>query len=169
MTMNNGSTWPDFYTERLHLRAMNQDDHAFIFTLTNSPEWIEFIGDRNIRTEADARAYIKRIEDNDHYHFWTACKREDGTPMGVVTYIQRDYLDHPDLGFAFLKPFTGQGFAYEAAKEALALMYERFPKLYATTVPGNVNSIRLLEKLGYHFDQEIVVAEEPLRLYAFPT
>jgi len=29
--------------------------------------------------------------------------------------IKRDYLEHPDIGFAFLPEFTGKGFAFEIA------------------------------------------------------
>lgn len=41
-------------TERLVLKPLTTDDSGFIFELYNSPKFIEFIGDRNIKTIQDA-------------------------------------------------------------------------------------------------------------------
>ena len=45
-------------TERLILREFIADDAPFILELLNDPAWIEFIGDRGIRTLDDATTYI---------------------------------------------------------------------------------------------------------------
>jgi len=45
-------------TERLILRHMSTEDAAFILGLLNEPSWLQFIGDRGLRTLDDARAYI---------------------------------------------------------------------------------------------------------------
>jgi len=46
-------------TERLRLRQFTRDDTKFILELLNSPEWIEFIGDRNVKTETQATEYLQ--------------------------------------------------------------------------------------------------------------
>ena len=46
-------------TERLALREFTFDDTAFIVELVNSPGWIRFIGDRNIKTEEQAKTYLE--------------------------------------------------------------------------------------------------------------
>jgi RimJ/RimL family protein N-acetyltransferase len=46
-------------TDRLALRQLTLDDAEFIFELLNEPAWIQFIGDRNIRTMEDARAFLR--------------------------------------------------------------------------------------------------------------
>lgn len=72
--------------------------------------------------------------------------------------VQRDYLDAPDIGFAISEAYWGQGFAYESSlavlKHARAL---KLNKLYAIISPGNVASIKLIEKLGFGF-----VKQEPM-------
>lgn len=40
-------------TERLRLREFTFDDSKFIMTLLNSPRWVEFIGERNVKTIED--------------------------------------------------------------------------------------------------------------------
>lgn len=46
-------------TERLVLKPTTVEDAAFILELLNSPKWLKFIGDRNVKSIAEAEAYIK--------------------------------------------------------------------------------------------------------------
>jgi RimJ/RimL family protein N-acetyltransferase len=157
-----------FETERLTLRPLALTDTAFIIALLNSPGWIAYIGERNIRTTDDAVAYINKINSNTAIQYWVVCRKTDGAAAGLVTCIKRDYLDHPDIGFAFLPEVEGRGFAYEAASVLLKyLLHETaFTTMLATTVPENVRSIRLLEKLGLHFQREIINEGNVLRVFA---
>lgn len=54
----------NYQTKRLILNELSLNDEVFITELLNTPEWIKFIGDRNIRTQEDARGYIQQIMDN---------------------------------------------------------------------------------------------------------
>ena len=45
-------------TERLTMRPISSDDAEFILELYNSPNFIRFIGDRNIKSIQDAEQYI---------------------------------------------------------------------------------------------------------------
>lgn len=51
-------TFKSFETERLILKPTDLEDVDLIFELMNSPKWLEYIGDRNIKTKEDARQYI---------------------------------------------------------------------------------------------------------------
>ena len=46
-------------TERLGLREFNLKDTQFIIELLNSPGWLQFIGDRNVKTAGEAASYLK--------------------------------------------------------------------------------------------------------------
>ena len=48
-----------FETERLFLQPTTEEDAGFILELLNSPKWLEYIGDRSVHTEEDAKQYIK--------------------------------------------------------------------------------------------------------------
>ena len=48
-----------FQTERFYLSSFYIDDTKFIIELVNSPGWLEYIGDRNIKTEEQAKAYLQ--------------------------------------------------------------------------------------------------------------
>ena len=142
-------------TSRLQIREFNSDDAQFLLKLMNTPEWLRFIGERNIHSEEDA---IKHIETNlvpsytQHgFGFWCVIEKETGVPVGMNGLIKRDNLEDVDHGFAFLPEYTGRGFAYESSR--IILNYARdvleINKLIAITDQDNTRSQALLEKLEF--------------------
>lgn len=153
-------------TARLQLTLLSLQDHNFIITLLNTEGWIKFIGQRNIRTKADAIAYINKIMSNPNIFYWVASTKENNSPIGIISFIKRAYLDHFDIGFALLPEYNGYGYAFEAAKEVLLMVSNNaFYPVLATTIPQNIHSIKLLKKLGLHFEKEINVENEVLHVY----
>ena len=161
-------------TERLILRKFTTDDSSFIVELVNSPGWLKFIGDRDIRTNEKAEEYLlngpmKSYELNGFGLSMVALKN-DNTPVGMCGIIKRDHLDHPDIGFAFLPEFAGKGLAFEiaAATMKFAKTKLKLPVIYAITVPDNTRSIKLLEKIGMNFNKRFSFPDstEELMLYS---
>lgn len=144
-----------FQSTNLNLCRFTVDDAAFIFELLNTPTWKQFIGDRNINTQQDAANYIingpQNLYNRYGYGPWVVSLNDTSEPIGMCGLFKRDYLDKPDLGFAFLPEFAGQGFAYEAAKSSIQYVKDTYKldKLYATTTDTNVRSQRLLETCGF--------------------
>jgi RimJ/RimL family protein N-acetyltransferase len=160
-----------YTTHRLLLQELTLSDTEFIRELVNTPEWIRFIGNRNIKTEEDAARYIQKIIDNPNISYWVVKLKEKETPAGVITFIKRDYLDHYDIGFAFLSRYTRKGYVYEAAMAVLndAIKNDGHTRILATTIRENENSIELLEKLGLRFYKEITIENELLSVYSVST
>lgn len=155
-------------TERLSLNLLTLEDHDFIMRLVNSNGWIEFIGDRNVHTKDDAIAYINKIMSTKNLYYWVVRIKNASTPIGIISFLKRSYLDNFDIGFAFLPEFNGNGYAYEAAKEILSVV-SRNPAhtvVLATTIPQNVNSIKLLTKLGLRFEKKLKVEKYTLHAYS---
>lgn len=158
-------------TVRLKLRELTFGDADFIIQLVNSPGWLRFIGDRNIRTEEEAIAYLesgplKSYRENG-FGLWLVELKSDA-PIGMCGILKRETLDHPDIGFALLPEFYGQGYAYEAAAATLAYAKDELnlSKIAAITVPGNVRSIKLLEKIGMKCNRQIELNGDVLLLYS---
>jgi RimJ/RimL family protein N-acetyltransferase len=160
-----------YTTDRLELDSITLEDAEFILALVNTAGWLRFIGDRKIRTAEDARVYIQKIIEKPDQHYWVARLREENIPVGIITFLKRDYLEHYDIGFAFLPEYAGKGYAYEAAASVLydVINDPTHKIILATTVKENSSSIKLLEKLGLRFEQEIRVDEEPLSVYGAST
>jgi Acetyltransferases, including N-acetylases of ribosomal proteins len=101
-------------TNRLLLDILTLEDYQFIIQLLNTKGWIEFIGDRNVHSKDEAIAYINKILDSPTINYWVVRIKSENLPIGIVSFLKRDYLENFDIGFAFLPEFTGNGYAYEA-------------------------------------------------------
>lgn len=158
----------NLFTNRLNIVPLNTNYKEFIIELLNSAGWLKFIGERNVKTSADAENYINKINNAENLTYWVAELKETNAPIGIITLIKRDYLDHHDIGFAFLPQYAKQGFAFEATKAILkeVMQKQQFEKMLATTIPENVSSINLLQKLGLRFQEEIEPDGIKLQVFA---
>lgn len=138
-----------YTTGRLTLNELTLNDTAFIIELVNTQGWLKFIGNRNIKTKEDAIKYIQMLLDDDGIVYWIVTLKEHNMPVGVVTFISRKHLPHPDLGFAFLPAHSGKGYAHEAASVVLNDIIKSHPTILASTREGNITSMKLLKKLGF--------------------
>ena len=154
-------------TERLSITSLDTTDTKFIFELVNTEGWLTYIGDRNIQSLEDAQSYIQNIIDSSTINYWVARLRQDDTPAGIISLINRDHLEYPDIGFAFLPSFTSKGYAYEATEIVLKHFIDntKHPFVFGVTVVENTASISLLKKLGFQFQKEIEVKKEKLLVY----
>ena len=148
-------------TPRLILRQFALIDTEFIINLLNSPGWLQFIGNRNVRTEDEARNYLlngplKSYRENGFGLALVELKSSE-IPIGMCGLLKRDYLKVPDIGFAFLGDHIGMGYAFEIARATLDHAREvyKIDHVMAITMPGNEASIRLLKKLGLKFSNTI--------------
>jgi RimJ/RimL family protein N-acetyltransferase len=144
-------------TERLVLRQFTVDDAPFILELLNTPTWLQFIGERGVKTLAQAKQYlldgpIKSYEVNGH-GLYLVMEKQNGIPVGACGILRREGLSQPDVGFAFLPAYTSKGYAYEVASKLMEYAKDslHISPLFAVTTPDNVRSIRLLEKIGFRF------------------
>jgi RimJ/RimL family protein N-acetyltransferase len=143
------------------------EDYEFIRQLVNSEGWLKFIGDRNIHSIDASKAYIQKILDSSTIDYWVAYLKETNRPIGMVSLVKRDYLEHFDIGFAFLPEYMRKGYAYEATYAVLQKLKEAadITEILAITIPGNISSIKLLQKLGLGFHKEIETKEDKLHVY----
>jgi RimJ/RimL family protein N-acetyltransferase len=145
-------------TERLRLQRLTLDDAAFILALVNEPSWLQFIGDKGVRTLDDARAYLAKgtLELYARHGFGPLRVelKSTGDAIGICGLIKRPTLEDVDLGFAYFPRFWGHGYAFEAAAVVLAAGRQTLglKRIVALTAPQNEKSGRLLERLGMKFE-----------------
>lgn len=160
-------------TPRLRLREFVPDDAAFIVRLLNEPSFIEFIGDRGVRTQDDAVRYLREgpmASYRAHGHgLLRLSLRDDDTPVGMCGLVKRDTLPDADIGFALLPEYWGHGYVTEAAAAAMHHGREHLGlrRILGITTPHNVRSIAVLGKLGLEFIEEKPLGDrpEPLRIF----
>ena len=160
-------------TERLILRKLSVDDAEFILDLLNQPSFIQFIGDRGVRTLEDARNYIlKRLIDSYKrfgFGLYLTLLKESETPIGICGFVKRDSLKDVDVGFAFLPQYWSKGYAFESASAVLAYGRDNLglERIMGITTPDNHGSIRVLEKIGLKFEKMMKLSENDVELKLF--
>lgn len=155
-------------TDRLIIRPIKVEDGDFIYQLVNSIGWLKFIGDRNVRNSNDAEKYIQKILENTSYFYSVFEIYETKQPIGIVTFLNRDSQEFPDIGFALLPQFEKKGYTYEACKKYLdeIIKLNLYRKILGITVLENENSIKLLQRLGLKFESNFTEESEILSLYS---
>lgn len=160
-------------TRRTILREVTAADAEFILDLLNQPSFIEYIGDRNVRTLQAARDYIESrfIESYKQFGFgmYAVELKDNQSPVGICGFVKRDSLPDADIGFAFLPQFEKKGYAFETAdalmkygRDVLALR-----RVLAITSQSNESSIKLLEKINFKFERLIKISPDAEELNLF--
>ena len=149
-------TYKTLITKRLTIRPVVIEDAPFILELMNTPKWIKNIGDRHVRTVEEAANYVKEkaFPQFETYGYGNnvIIRTEDQTKLGTCGLYHREDRKDPDIGFAFLPAYEGQGYAFEAANQLMIAAKENYglKELSAYTLETNLASRKLLERLGFN-------------------
>ncbi len=161
-------------TDRLIISKFTLKDAPFFLELTNTPNWIKYIGDRNLKTVKDAEEYIKNrtLKSYSEFEFGfykLQLKNENQKPIGTCGLIKRETLDDVDIGFAMLPEYESKGFGYESSLAIMELAQHKFnlKRILAITLAINKKSIKLIEKLGLTFEKKVKPFEDDEELLLF--
>lgn len=161
-------------TVRLTVRHFDRGDAPFILELLNEPSWVQYIGDKGIRTLSDAERYIQDVLLAMYarlgFGLYLVELTGSGESLGMCGLVKRDSLQDVDLGFAFLPRSWGRGYAYESAAAIMSHAKLRLGlnRLVAITLPTNQAASKLLRKLGFAPERLITATAggEELMLYS---
>ncbi|WP_440998989.1 GNAT family N-acetyltransferase [Fodinibius sp. SL11] len=144
-------------TGRLILRELIKDDALFVLDLLNEPAFHNYIGDKGIRDQTAAREYLQNgpiaSYQKNGYGLYLVKEATSGSSIGICGLKKRSTFDLPDLGYAFLEKYWGQGYATEAGSGVLNYAQKelQLSRIVAITHPDNKGSINVLMKLGFRF------------------
>ncbi len=160
-------------TERLLIKRITLENAPFLLELMNDKDWISNIGDRGIRTIQDAEVYITakflKSYKEQGFGFYGIVLKETSEMIGTAGLINREGLDHVDVGYGMLPAFRGKGYAFEATKAVYDYGYEvlGLDKIVAIVHPNNKGSIKLLEKLGLMYEKMVRLPGEDIDIKLF--
>ena len=156
-------------TPRLVLSELSEQDAPLMLAVLNDADFLRNVGDRGVRTLADARRHIidGPTEMYRQYNFGLyKVELADGTAIGTCGLLRRDGLDDADIGFAFLPEYRGKGYALEAAEAVME--YGRdvigLERIVAIAQPDNKASIGLLGKIGLKPEGRITLPNDDKEL-----
>lgn len=150
---------PILHTERLELRWLTPDDAAMMLAIWNDPAFLRYVGDRGVRTVEQARealtAGLLQLYVDYGYGPFRLALRDDGNDVGICGLFRRDGLDEPDIGFAILRDYRGQGYGFEAATAVLDHARDALQLSGVTAIvsPQNGPSIGMLQKLNMRYER----------------
>lgn len=155
-------------TPRLQLRPFTESDAPAMFRLGADAEVMRYIGSAPMQTENEALAYLESHPLADYQR--TGFGRlaivlpQSGDIIGFCGLKWVDEINGFDLGYRLLPAFWRQGLAVEAGLAVLADARRRGLRcpadqqqnqIYGLVHPDNQGSIRVLEKLGFAYQQDI--------------
>ncbi len=149
----------ELQTERLRLRRWRPADAAPFAALNADPRVMEHFPALLSREESDAAmARIEAHFDQHGFGLW-AMEIAGVAPFAgfiglAVPRFEALFTPCVEIGWRLAAEYWGRGFATEGAKAALAFGFEslRLEEIVSFTVPGNVRSRRVMEKLGMTHD-----------------
>jgi RimJ/RimL family protein N-acetyltransferase len=163
-------------TERLVLRGWRSSDREPFARMNRDPRVTVFLAGRLTREKSDRM--VERIERHFERHgfgLWAVELRESACFIGYVglsvPVFEAHFTPCIEIGWRLAAEFWGKGLATEGAREAAryALQARGLPALVAFTVPANLRSRRVMEKIGMthdpreDFDHPGVAEGHPLR------
>ncbi len=160
-------------TKRLTLRYFRPDDAEFIVRLLNEPAFVEYIGDKGVRTVEEANEYLRNGPMDSYERYGYGLNRvelnETGEPIGMCGLVRRDNLDDADIGYAFLEQYWSKGYARESAEAVLEHARNKLglDRIVAIVTPENHSSIKLLQKIGLNFERMIRLSDDDEELEFF--
>lgn len=152
-------------TERLILRPYEPSDDRDLHELVSQPEVMEYIPEDPM-TLQEARRIIARLQEcypkntPEKIIKWTLAVvlKETNRVIGSCGLGPLDFsTDETELFYALRKEYWGRGLATEAARAVLKYAFEtiKIERLVAVTMPANVSSVKVIEKLGLRFEKKV--------------
>jgi RimJ/RimL family protein N-acetyltransferase len=163
-------------TDRLRLRRWLESDFAHFAAVNADPRVTEFLPALMTREESDA--LVMRIEAHFEQHgfgLWAVELRETGAFAGfiglAIPRFEAHFTPCVEIGWRLAAQYWGHGYATEGARAALKFGFEELGlgEIVSFTVPGNLRSRRVMEKIGMthdpadDFDHPMLPEGHPLR------
>jgi len=142
-------------TERLLLRRWRPGDLEPFAALNADPEVMEHFPGVMSREESDT--FVDRIEAewrDRGYGRWAVEVSGEADLIGFVGLAVPPFMPKDEIGWRLARKSWGRGFATEAARAVLADAFRRLglTEVVSFTVPANVRSTRVMERLGMTHD-----------------
>ncbi len=144
---------PTIETERLTLRSFREADVGAFFELSQDPDVMRYVGDRQLPSHEDTwRAVAGWLG---HwamrgYGQWAIEDRGSGRVIGRAGISNPAEWPGPEVGYLLGRTWWGRGYATEAAGAAMGWGFEEigFDDLISLIDPDNTASIAVATRLG---------------------
>ncbi|MCE2992958.1 MAG: GNAT family N-acetyltransferase [Candidatus Jidaibacter sp.] len=148
-------------TERLILRTWTSEDIEPFYTMNQDPKVTKFLLGPLMLEECES--FIQAQNEHFHEHNYTLFAtelKESDEFIGFVGLKYRglefktEFSPSTEIGWRLASQYWGKGYATEAAIAVLKYGFEKcgLDQIVSFTVPANVKSIAIMERLGMQRD-----------------
>jgi [ribosomal protein S5]-alanine N-acetyltransferase len=147
-------------TERLVGERLREEHFAYQRAMDTDPDVMATLG--GVRSENESwellRSALEHWERNG-FGPWVFHRREAGETVGGAALRRVEIEGQPEVevGYRVAAPWWGRGIATEMASAVVAVARDRLglAEIVAFTLPENVASRRVLEKVGFTYERDI--------------
>lgn len=159
-------------TDRLILRPFTIDDIDAAYKMNLDEEVSRWTGDGGVVGKEEIRRRIQEDVLGDYakyrYGRMAVVLKETEEFIGFCGLKYLEDYEEVDLGYRLMSQYWCRGYATEACQVCLDYGFGQLGlyKIIAMVLPQNKASIRVLDKLGFQFQRDIVEGEDMALLYA---
>lgn len=165
----------EFTSQRLIFRPYEQGNFAFLCSMLNDPEMMQYIGNGKTRNIEEAHAFLESIqshyEKNEEFGLKMLIRKKDGIPVGHAGIIpqQINDVDELEIGYWIAREFWGNGYATEAASTLLKRGVNQLgiDRLISLIQPENTMSSNIAVKNGMHLEKEVILKGKAVSVYTY--
>jgi ribosomal-protein-alanine N-acetyltransferase len=144
-------------TSRLKLLPFADRDLPFLHDLWTDPDVRRYLWDDRVITLEEARAVVESSIasfSTRGFGFWVVHSLTNDEPIGFTGLREFGDVGEIELLYGLLPRWWGRGLATDAATGVLQFGFGRcqLKRIFAGTDPPNEASIRVIERLGMHYD-----------------
>jgi RimJ/RimL family protein N-acetyltransferase len=157
-------------TPRLLLTPIAATDFDDLVRMYSNPQVMATLG--GVRTSEQARQNLAAMLAHWQEHgfgWWAVRDRVSGqfAGRGGLRHAMVEGRPEVEVGYGLLPEFWGRGLATELALESVRVGFEelKFPELVSFTLPTNAPSKRVMEKVGFRYERDIIHAGLPHVLF----
>jgi RimJ/RimL family protein N-acetyltransferase len=157
-------------TARLSLRPLGRADLPEIAAMHQDARVMATLG--GLRSREDSERFVDAIAEHWErrgFGLWVARERETGEFAGRGGLHAVDVLGRAEVevAYALLPPFWGRGLATELAAASVRVAFDELglADLVAFALVDNRASQRVMEKLGFRYENDLERAGLPHRLF----
>ncbi|MFV0557077.1 MAG: GNAT family N-acetyltransferase [Enterococcus sp.] len=147
-------------TQRLLLRMVRLADAKDMFDYTSDEQTTRFIFPRH-QTIAETQAGIANYFMKEPFGKFGIEEKVSGRLIGTIDLRIKEN-ETAEIGYALSRKFWGQGMMPEAARAVIDLGFEQLDlvRIYATYDLRNVQSMKVMAKIGMQEESRIFEAEQ---------
>jgi len=153
----------NLYTDRLFIRPLNTEDKPSIYKYRSDSDTNKYLSSA-IQTMDDMDDFFRKISNQINvagtWFQFAIIKQDSSLLIGDigVHFLETSDNRQVEIGYTLDKDFRGKGYASEALTKIIDYLFTQLNKhrIIASIDPGNINSIKLIERLGFRKEAHFV-------------